>query len=216
MRQRPLKWMTGIVSMTLAFFVVAPMAHANPPADPTPTSVEQTIPTSELPTQSQKLLREAGVLGGELTIEQRGNLAMVDDGDAWAVMQLSTEGGTSPLSFSIGICHGAFFDTIKVGSNLEWGAQNNCVTTDPNDVYPHRISSQIRIGRYLGGVVMEPRYTASSASHHEFNLTVTANGIRSCVSTATYKYDTVVYVTVHGTQFGPKVSNEVSHACDIG
>lgn len=216
LQKQSLRRLTVMAGMSLgAVLVSPPLTHAGPPTDTTSEGRYEVVQASELPAVSRALLNEAGVRGDELTIEQRGDLAMVDDGEAWTVVQLPPEGSVSPLDFSAGICEGRFFNTTKVGSNLEWGARNYCVTNNPNDVYPHRISSQIRIGRY-GGIIMEARYTASSAAHHEFNTTVTANGLRACKSTVTYRYDTVVYVTVGGTQFGPKVSNSVSLACDIG
>ena len=180
-----------------------------------PTTSISSIRTSVLSTDTTALLKSMGVLGETLMVEQHGDLAMIDDGKAWAVVRTHQSDAVTPSSFSIGICQGKFLPTIKVGSRLEWGAQNSCVTTNPNDVYPHRISSQIRIGRYLGSIIMEPRYTARSASYHEFNRIVTANGIQTCKSSTTYKYDTVVRVTVHGTQFGPKVSSAVDVPCDI-
>lgn len=93
-----------------------------------------------------------------------------------------------------------------------WGGQNTCYSLDPNDVYPHTIKSTLRRGHGLFNILREDRATAKSTGS-KYSQVVTAHGTKGCGDNSSHVFDQVVYVTLHGTQFGPKVSDEVTLNC---
>lgn len=219
-RQRKSRWGLAVLIVTALQVGGIGQSFATPsdtqPADESNDGVSKTVSVqmADLPEISQQTLSKYGVDGANLDVDQRGEFTWIDDGKDWVIVETaSAETGSrlQPLSFNIGVCAGSFFDIIKVGSNMEWGGQNSCATLKPNTVYPHKIRSQLRSGK---GIVRTPISSAYSPSNSSYNTVVTAAGLRKCKSNASYKYDQVVTVTLKGVEYGPKVSDSVTLACN--
>ena len=158
-------------------------------------------------------LVSTGIEGHRLDIQVGNGMTMVQDGDTWVIYQTSSS-EISLMSFDVEVCEGHFFNIQKIAGKVEWAAQNSCQTLQPNSFYPHTITSTLRREHGLFNLLREPRATAASPSNSKYNLVVTAYGTKTCSNSNSRVYDQTVTVTVHGTQFGPKVSPDSTLSCE--
>ncbi len=200
-----------VTSCALALLVSAQPMTAS--ADDGSSGV--TVDRKSLTAEQRADLAADGVDGKKLDIETRDGMTMVWDGESWAVYNTgstsSRQATPASLSFEAGVCAGSFFKIIKVNGRIEWGAQNSCYTLPPSSVYPHVVKATLRRGYGLFNVLRENRATTSSSS--PYSQVATAFASKGCGGNSSHVFDQVVYVTVHGTQFGPKVSDEVTLNC---
>lgn len=171
---------------------------------------------AELTPEEEQRLAEAGV-EGDITVQEDqagGRMYLDEDGDWLAEFpEINTPQAPNPESpqhpqaaWSAGVCTGSFYHPWKNGSFLEWGAQDACVTTRPNAVYPHYIRVTLRdtcAGPFCASV--ENLWTVTS-NNSRYSSVATVSESSHCKSSETRTYSLVVYVTVRGVQYGPFAS----------
>ncbi len=172
-------------------------------------STEQKVLISQ---NDETILKDHGLEGPtDVQVDENGGVMFVDHDDDWVFVpgtDSENDGSVSPL-WSAGICTGNFYTPRKISNSLEWGAQNSCVSTSPNDVYPHYIDVELRDTCANAACLRYDRLWKVRSSNSRYSNVAPVSESDYCEENDDRKYHVVVWVYVRGTQFGPYQSNTV-------
>lgn len=210
MKQIPRFLVAVLMTLAVVLAGVTPdTARAEGPDDSVPPPGVFTAQASDLSADAQELLKENGVKGPDLTIEQREGLVLVTDGEAWIVSETSTDihtQGVGTLDIEVGGCVGNFYGPWTVSGTVEWGGENTCANTGPNDVYVHSIGVSLNRKRLvftwdrIAGVLspQEQQYSMVASAHR--SLSCDNSDLRTYRLTATITVKSVVFPTVNSLE----------------
>ncbi|OMH37114.1 hypothetical protein BGP79_15660 [Tersicoccus sp. Bi-70] len=120
--------------------------------------------------------------------------------------QARTSATMAAGGLSYGACTGSFHGPMKINNNVEWGGQSSCTSTNPNDLYVHRLEARLRstcAGAWpFCGVYSDVRGPIWSPDS-PYNRVATAIGLDHCTTGTNYRYVNSIYVTVHSVKYGP-------------
>nr|NLI49501.1 hypothetical protein [Propionibacterium sp.] len=175
---------------------------------------EQTLDATKLPAHVREQLREKKLNEVTLKVEHRGGYTLVSDTDAWTVYRTEkSAAGELQAAWSAGVCSGYFGPIRKVNNRVEWSATNTCYSSSPNEVYEHTLRSTLRES---GGVFdwFQLDVETAYAPYRPYSQSLTAVDSNYCEWGYSNQFDQVVNIRVHSVDFGPKVSEATTLACE--
>lgn len=219
MKQIPKFLVAALVALAVVLAGVTPnTARADSPDDTgeTPPPGVFTAQASDLSAETQAFLKENGVKGIDLTIEQKEGLALVTDGEAWIVSETTTDIGTQgvgTLNFELGGCVGNFYGPWTVSGTIEWGGENTCANTGPNDVYLHSIGVSLNRKKLIYSWDRIASVLSPSTQH--YSMVASAHRSLSCDKSSLRTYRLTATITVKSIVFSPINSLEYLRQCDF-
>lgn len=210
-RTRNLLRSAGVAAMTVMFLVsMAPAAQAEPTSPAPPSSAALTA-------REVALAKNHGLDPERSRKQTAGQYTLIEDGMGWVIQETQKlqPSSVSTLSYSAGICAGYFVLPRKVNNKLEYGAWDQCATTDPNALYVHELTVYARQKNTNSWFWYKKPPTVTSPTSQRFQSTISVFIANPCVDGNTHDFHVWVYPTVHGVKFSAFESDSVRVACGL-